>query len=103
MLDVTSKREFKTLRRKLCSGGASTRNKWRICGKKCAQKMDEEVMEKYRVEESKKSACKGRGEPMYWRIFKNISLGMGKDCRARIYSCMSQGVKVATKQKHAGR
>ena len=28
------------------------------------RKMDEEVMEKYRVEESKKSAYKGRGEPM---------------------------------------
>ena len=35
------------------------------------RKMDGEVMEKYRVSESKTSAYKGRGEPMYWRIFKN--------------------------------
>ena len=36
-----------------------------LCGK-----MVEEILEKYRVEESKKSAYKGRGEPLDWRIVK---------------------------------
>ena len=32
--------------------------------KECCEKMEEEVLEKYKVEESKQSAYKGRGEPL---------------------------------------
>ena len=35
----------------------------------CGQ-MEEEVLEKYKVEEDKKGAYKGRGEPGEWRIVK---------------------------------
>ena len=33
-------------------------------------KLQEEHLEKYKVEEAKKDAYKGRGEPLEWRIVK---------------------------------
>ena len=35
--------------------------------KKLAEKMEEEVLDKYKVEESKRGAFKGRGDPLEWR------------------------------------
>ena len=43
-------------------------------------KMEEEVLEKCNVEQAKKGAYKGRGEPLEWRIVKkrkDITLGNG--------------------------
>ena len=37
----------------------------------CAQEV--EVLEKYKVEETKKGACKGGGEPWEWRIVRRVS------------------------------
>ena len=34
---------------------------------KLAEKMEEEVLDKYKVEESKREACRGRGDPLNWR------------------------------------
>ena len=38
--------------------------------KELSGKMEEEVLAKYKVEEAKKGACQGRGEPLEWRIVK---------------------------------
>ena len=38
--------------------------------------MEEEVLEKYKVEEAKKSANNGRGEPPEWRITKKRKRGI---------------------------
>ena len=32
-----------------------------------AERMEEEVLEKYKVEERNKNACRGRGAPLEWR------------------------------------
>ena len=37
------------------------------CWKKLAERMDEEVLDKYKVEDSKREAYKGRGGPLEWR------------------------------------
>ena len=37
-----------------------------ICWKKLAARMEEEVLDKYKVEESKRGAFKGRGDPLIW-------------------------------------
>ena len=50
-------------------------NRWRtlnqseidLCRKKLAERMEEKVLDKYKVEESKKGAFKGRGHPLEWR------------------------------------
>ena len=41
--------------------GASISKELTICGKKLSDKIEEEVLEKYKVEVSKTGACKGRG------------------------------------------
>ena len=35
--------------------------------KKLAEKVEEEVLDKYKVEESKRRALKSRGDPLEWR------------------------------------
>ena len=43
-----------------------------VCWKKVAERMDEEFLDKYKVEESMKGAFKGRGNPLEWkRVRKN--------------------------------
>ena len=37
------------------------------CWKKLAEKMDEEVLDKYKVEDSKREAHRGKGSPLEWR------------------------------------
>ena len=55
--------------RRIYQGGAD--NLW----KELSGKMeDEEVLEKYKVEEAKKGAYKGPGEPLEWRIVNNPRL-----------------------------
>ena len=58
MLDVTSKREFKHTEEIVQWRSINQEQVENLWEEVCA-KMDEEVMEKYRVEESKKSAYKG--------------------------------------------
>ena len=65
---VVHKEANSVTRKKWCSGEASARRLRMISGKKCAERWRREVLEKYRVEEAKKSACRGRGEPRGWRI-----------------------------------
>ena len=38
-----------------------------LCWKKLAARLEEEVMDKYKVEESKRGAFEGRGNPLEWR------------------------------------
>ena len=38
-----------------------------LCWKKLAERMEEEVLDKYKVEESKRVAFKGRGDLLEWR------------------------------------
>ena len=38
-----------------------------MCWKKLAERMEEEVLDKYKVEKSKRGAFKGRGAPLEWR------------------------------------
>ena len=38
-----------------------------LCWKKLAERMEEEVLEKNKVEESKRGAFKGRGNSLEWR------------------------------------
>ena len=37
------------------------------------EKMEEEVLEKYKVEEAKKGADQGRGEPLEWRTVNRVT------------------------------
>ena len=37
------------------------------CWKKLAERMEEEVLDNYKVEESKKGCFKGRSNPLEWR------------------------------------
>ena len=57
-------------RRKWCSGWGINQEEVENWWKELCGKMEKEVLEKYRVEESKKSAYKGRGEPLGWRNVK---------------------------------
>ena len=43
-----------------------------LCWKKLVERMEGEVLDKYKVEESKRGAFKGRGDPLEWRrVCKN--------------------------------
>ena len=61
-----------------------------LCWKNLAEKMEEEVLDKYKVEESNGGASKGRGNPLEWRrVRKNERYKIRKwreDCWARIFS-----------------
>ena len=52
--------------------------------------MEEEVLDKYKVEESKREAFRGRGVPMEWRTVrknkKDKIRDWEEDCRARIFA-----------------
>ena len=55
---------------KWCTGGASIRKELKTCGRSC-RKIEEEVLEKCKVEVSKRGAYKGRGEPSQWRMVRH--------------------------------
>ena len=38
-----------------------------LCWKNLAERMEEEVLDKYKVEESKRGEFKGRGNPLEWK------------------------------------
>ena len=40
--------------------------------RKLADKLEEEVLDKYKVEVSKRGACKGRREPSEWRMVHRV-------------------------------
>ena len=42
-----------------------------LCWKKLAERMEEEVLDKYKVEESKRGGFKGRGDTLEWRRVRN--------------------------------
>ena len=68
MEDKTSKREFKDTEervqwRSINQGGFD--NLWK-------ETMEEEVLEKYKVEENENGAYEGRGEPLEWRIVQRL-------------------------------
>ena len=68
MEDKTSKREFKDTEetvqwRSINQEGFD--NLWK-------ETMEEEVLEKYKVEENKNGAYEGRGEPLEWRIVQRL-------------------------------
>ena len=58
--------------------------------KELCEQMEAEVSEKYNVEENKKGACKGRGEPLEWRFVQRIKKYQlrkwSEDCWAIIFS-----------------
>ena len=60
-----------------------------LCCKYLAGRMEEEVLDKYKVEESMREAFRGRGAPLEWRrVRKNKKYRTRKwreDCRARIF------------------
>ena len=60
-----------------------------LCWKKLTEGMEEEVLDKYKVEESKRGALKGRGDPLVWRkVRKNERYKIrkcGEDCWARFF------------------
>ena len=61
-----------------------------LCWKNLAERMEEEVLDKYKVEESKKGAFTGRGDPLEWKsVRRNKRFKIRKwreDCWARIFS-----------------
>ena len=62
------------------------------CSKKLAEKMVEEVFEKYNVENIKREAYKGRGSPLKWRKsteYENWRRLLGKNLR------FVQGIQLA--------
>ena len=60
------------------------------CWKKLAKKSEEEVLDKYRVEDSKREAYRGRGAPLEWRRVhrkqQEHSTKWRDDCWARIFA-----------------
>ena len=60
------------------------------CWKNLAERMEEEVLDKYKVEDSKREAYKGRGAPLEWRrVRRSKKYGIRKwreDCWARIFA-----------------
>ena len=84
--EVTSKRDIEEMGEMVqwkSINQEEVHNLWKeLCGK-----IQEEVLEKYKVEEFKRGACKGRGEPLEWRIIKRED----------------RSLQLAAEPKHAGR
>ena len=50
-----------------------------LCWKNLVKRMEEEVLDKYKVEESKREAFRGRGAPSEWRrVRKNKKYSIKK-------------------------
>ena len=60
------------------------------CWMRIAEKIEEEVWDEYKVDGSKREACKGRGAHPEWRLVrrrKNYPLRQwSEDCQAKIFS-----------------
>ena len=65
-----------------------------LCWKNLAERMEEEVLDKYKVEDSKREACRGRGDPLEWRLVRRSKKyriqKWGEDCWARIFSLLRE-------------
>ena len=70
-------------------GEVWARAKWTCAGRFLEKKMEEEVMDKYKVEDGKREAFRGEGAPSEWRrVRKNRKYRIrkwGGDCWARIF------------------
>ena len=60
------------------------------CRKNLVERMEEEVLDKYKVEDSKRGASKGRGAPLEWRRVRRSKKYRAskwrEDCWARVFS-----------------
>ena len=77
-------------------------NRWRslnqseigLCWKRLAERMEEEVLDKYKVEESKKGAFNGRGNPLEWKRVRRSKKyrirKWGEDCWARLFPLLRE-------------
>ena len=58
------------------------------CWKELAEKTEEEVLDKYKVEDNKRGASRGRGSPLEWRLVRRSKKyrirKWREDCWARI-------------------
>ena len=54
------------------------------CWKNLAERIEEEVLDKYKVEESKREAFKGRGAPLEWRRVRGSKKYRIKEWRRRL-------------------
>ena len=55
-----------------------------LCWKKLAERMEEEVQDKYKVEESKREACRGRGALLEWRRVRKKQEIQNKNVERRL-------------------
>ena len=64
------------------------------CRKKIAEKVEEEVLNKYKVEDSKRGAYRGRGISLEWRRVRRSKTyrirNWSEDCWARIFSRLGE-------------
>ena len=69
--------------------GSLSQSEMDQCWKNLAEKMEEEVLDKYKVEEGKRGTFRGRGDPLEWRrVRKNKRYKIRKweeGCWARIF------------------
>ena len=75
-----------------------------MCGK-VVGKMVEDVLEKYKAVVSKRGAYKGRGEPSEWKMVQRVTkIPASKMVRRLLGKSLFvvQGVRFATKARHAG-
>ena len=75
-----------------------------MCEKSCRVKLEEEVLEKYKVELSKRGAYRGRGEPSVEDGPESQKKPASKMWRRLLGKSLFvvQGVRFATKARHAG-
>ena len=78
------------LRKWRCSNQSEMDSRWKIP----AERMEEEVLDKYKVEERQKRPFRGRGAPLEWRwVRENKRYRLrkwGEDCWARIFSLFGE-------------
>ena len=76
------------------------------CWKKIAGKIEEEVLDEYKVENSKREAYRGRGALLEWRLVRRSKKyrvrKWSENCWARIFSWFRE-YNLQRIQKYAGR
>ena len=76
-----------------------------LCWKTLAERMEEDVLDKYKVEKSERGTFKGRGTPLEWRrVRRNKRYKIRKwreDCWARIFSLLRE-IQLAAFAKQTG-
>ena len=59
------------------------------CWKNLAERMEEEILDKYEVEKSERGAFRGRGNPLEWKRLRRSKKykirKWGEDCWARLF------------------